>query len=104
MFPLPEIIIAVLAQFAGLFSATVWGHAQVLVIAAIRCQGPPHGRRHAAGDGVETGTPTAWHHPEWPKSRNRAVQLLPGGLIRVAGLCARLDPFPALCAGGKLQP
>ena len=40
MFPLPEMIIAVLAQFAGLFSATVWGHAQVLVIGAILCQGP----------------------------------------------------------------
>src|SRR5512147_189488 len=40
MFPLPEMIIAVLAPFAGLFSATVWGHAQVLVIGAILCQGP----------------------------------------------------------------
>jgi hypothetical protein len=40
MFPLPEMIIAVLAQFAGLFSATVWGHAQVLVIGALLCQGP----------------------------------------------------------------
>ena len=38
--PLPEMIIAVLAPFAGLFSATVWGHAQVLVIGAILCQGP----------------------------------------------------------------
>ena len=36
MFPLPEMIIAVLAQFAGLFSAPVWGHAQVLLIGAIR--------------------------------------------------------------------
>ena len=40
MFPLPEMIIAVLAQFAGLFSAPVWGHAQVLLIGAILCQGP----------------------------------------------------------------
>ena len=40
MFPLPEVIIAVLAQSAGLFSAPVWGHAQVLVIGAILCQGP----------------------------------------------------------------
>ncbi len=40
MFPLPEMIIAVLAQFAGLFSAPVRGHAQVLVIGAILCQGP----------------------------------------------------------------
>jgi len=38
--PLPEMIIAVLTPFAGLFSATVWGHAQVLVIGAILCQGP----------------------------------------------------------------
>lgn len=28
MFPLPEMIIAVLAPFAGLFSAFVWGPAQ----------------------------------------------------------------------------
>ena len=40
MFPLPEMIIAVLAPFAGLFSAPVWGHAQVLLIGAILCQGP----------------------------------------------------------------
>jgi hypothetical protein len=40
MSPLPEIIIAVLAPFAGLFSSAVWGHAQVLVIGAILCQGP----------------------------------------------------------------
>ena len=40
MSPLPEMIIAVLAPFAGLFSAPVWGHAQVLVIGAILCQGP----------------------------------------------------------------
>ena len=40
MFPLPEMIIAVLAPFAGLFSAPVWDHAQVLVIGAILCQGP----------------------------------------------------------------
>ena len=40
MSPLPEMIIAVLAPFAGLFSATVWGHAQVLLIGAILCQGP----------------------------------------------------------------
>jgi len=32
---------AVLAPFAGLCSATVWEHAQVLVIGAILCQGPP---------------------------------------------------------------
>jgi hypothetical protein len=38
--PLPEMIIAVLAPFAELFSATVWGHAQVLVIGALLCQGP----------------------------------------------------------------
>ena len=38
--PLPEMIIAVLAPFAGLFSATVWSHAQVLVIGALLCQGP----------------------------------------------------------------
>src|SRR5512144_555769 len=40
MFPLPEVIITVLTPFAGLFSATVWGHAQVLVMGAILCQGP----------------------------------------------------------------
>ena len=40
MFPLPEMMIAVLAQFAGLFSAPVWGHAQVLLMGAILCQGP----------------------------------------------------------------
>jgi hypothetical protein len=38
--PLPELIIAVLAPFAELFSAAVWDHAQVLVIGAILCQGP----------------------------------------------------------------
>ena len=38
--PLPEISIAVLAAVAGLFSAPVWGHAQVLVIGALLCQGP----------------------------------------------------------------
>jgi hypothetical protein len=38
--PLPEMIIAVLAPFAGLFSSTVWSHAQVLIIGAILCQGP----------------------------------------------------------------
>ena len=40
MSPLPEMIIAVLAPFAELFSSTVWGHAQVLVIGTILCQGP----------------------------------------------------------------
>ena len=40
MSPLPEMIIAVLAPFAGLFSTSVWTHAQVLVIGAILCQGP----------------------------------------------------------------
>ncbi len=40
MSPLPEMIIAVLASFAGLFSAAVWSHAQVLVIGAILCPGP----------------------------------------------------------------
>ena len=39
MSPLPETIIAVLLPFAGLFSATVWRHAQVLVMGAILCQG-----------------------------------------------------------------
>ena len=38
--PLPETIIAVLIPFAGLFSTTVWRHAQVLVIGSILCQGP----------------------------------------------------------------
>ena len=38
--PLPEMIIAVLTPFAGLFSTPVWTHAQVLVIGAILCQGP----------------------------------------------------------------
>ena len=38
--PLPEMIIAVLAPFAGLFSTSVWRHAQVLMIGAILCQGP----------------------------------------------------------------
>ena len=57
MFPLPKMIIAVLAQFAKLFSAPVWGHAQVLVIGAILCQGLPHGRRHPAGHGVGTESP-----------------------------------------------
>jgi hypothetical protein len=33
-------IIAVLAPFAGLFSTSVWRHAQVLMIGAILCQGP----------------------------------------------------------------
>ena len=40
MSPLPDVIIAVLAPFAGLFSAAVWGHAQVVVIGALLCQGP----------------------------------------------------------------
>ncbi len=40
MSPLPEMIIAVLVPFAGLFSAPVWGHAQVLVIGAVLHQGP----------------------------------------------------------------
>ena len=40
MSPLPETIIAVLLPVAGLFSATVWTLAQVLVIGAILCQGP----------------------------------------------------------------
>jgi hypothetical protein len=40
MSPLPEMIIAALAPFAGLFSSAVWGHAQVLMIGAILCQGP----------------------------------------------------------------
>lgn len=40
MSPLPEMIIAVLLPFAGLFSATVWTHAQVLVIGALLGQGP----------------------------------------------------------------
>ena len=40
MSPLPEVIITVLAPFAGLFSATVWGHVQVLMIGAVLCQGP----------------------------------------------------------------
>ncbi|MFO1432718.1 MAG: hypothetical protein U1F76_21780 [Candidatus Competibacteraceae bacterium] len=38
--PLPELIIAVLTPFAGLFSTPVWAHAQGLVIGAILCQGP----------------------------------------------------------------
>jgi hypothetical protein len=33
-------IIAVLAPFAGLFSPSVWGYAQVLVAGALLCQGP----------------------------------------------------------------
>lgn len=40
MSPLPEMMIAVLAPFAGLFSSTVWSHAQVSIIGAILCQGP----------------------------------------------------------------
>jgi len=40
MFPLPERIIAVLAPFARLLSATVWKHAQVLVVGALLCQRP----------------------------------------------------------------
>ncbi|HYQ92441.1 MAG TPA: transposase [Candidatus Competibacteraceae bacterium] len=40
MSPLPEMIIAILAPLAGLFSAVVWSHAQVLMIGAILCQGP----------------------------------------------------------------
>jgi hypothetical protein len=40
LFPLPEMIIAVLAPLAGLFSSAVWEHAQVLVIGAILCQDP----------------------------------------------------------------
>ena len=40
MSPLPEMIIAVMVPFAGLFSAAVWSHAQVLVIGAVLCQGP----------------------------------------------------------------
>src|SRR5512143_2459278 len=40
MSPLPEMIIVVLAPFAGLFSTSVWTHAQVLVIGAILCPGP----------------------------------------------------------------
>ncbi len=39
MSPLPEMIIAVLAPFAGLFSSSVWGHAQVLAIGAILSPG-----------------------------------------------------------------
>ena len=38
--PLPEMIIAVLAPVAGLFSATVWGRAQVLLVGTILCR--PH--------------------------------------------------------------
>jgi hypothetical protein len=40
MSPLPEIIIAVLALFARLFSSAVRGHAQGLVIGTIQAQGP----------------------------------------------------------------
>ena len=38
--PLPELMIAILTPFAGLFSTPVWTHAQVLVNGAILCQGP----------------------------------------------------------------
>jgi hypothetical protein len=37
---LPEMIIAVLIPFAGLFSPSVWSHAQGLVVGAFQTQGP----------------------------------------------------------------
>lgn len=40
MLSLPEGIISVFLLFAGLFSKPVWGHVQVLLTGAIRCQGP----------------------------------------------------------------
>jgi hypothetical protein len=40
MFPLPNVIIAVLAPFAERFSSAVWGHAQGWVIGILLCPGP----------------------------------------------------------------
>ena len=40
MSPLPDIIVAVLAPFAEVFSKPVWNHVRVLLTGAILCNGP----------------------------------------------------------------
>jgi len=83
-------IIAVLTQFAGLFSAPVWGHAQVLLLGAILCQGPARWPL-SCGDGLDR-TPDL----------NAIIGIESGPLVGVAGgedLVGTVDPVTAAAVG-----